>query len=300
MSKKDIIELTKLAEQGDIEAQFKLAVAYDFGKNGVEQDIDLAIEWYTKAAEQGHIIAQHNLGTTYSDGCCSKCSKKAVYWYRKAAEQGCTKSCFTLGEMYFYGDGTKQNTKTALKWFSKAAAGGHVYAMEMVDKISGDDEGYSSVTASQLYCWLKNFLDLYELNYVEDEDSPCIYTGFSLDCNLEDLNMAISCYDGYFAIEAFTDLDIDESNRQNVMEFITRVNHNIRYGHFVLDLHNDEVYYRQTVDCHDRYTIAKDVFEEAIDSVIGSHELYGDGLLAVISGEQTPEEAMNMSFMNDD
>lgn len=62
-----IDELTALAEQGDAEAQCRLAYYYEKGK-GVEKDSVKGVEWYTKAAEQGHSIAQCNLAACYKLG----------------------------------------------------------------------------------------------------------------------------------------------------------------------------------------------------------------------------------------
>ena len=55
-----IDELKVLAEQGDAEAQCRLAYYYEKGK-GVEKDSEKAVEWYTKAAEQGDQEAKEKL-----------------------------------------------------------------------------------------------------------------------------------------------------------------------------------------------------------------------------------------------
>ena len=54
-------ELKLLAEGGDVEAQYNLAVNYEQSQ-GTPQDYIKAIEWYTKAAEQGLKDAQYSLG----------------------------------------------------------------------------------------------------------------------------------------------------------------------------------------------------------------------------------------------
>lgn len=56
-----------LAEEGDADAQYRVAVLYDLGR-GVTQDHQAAVLWYRKAADQGHANAQHNLGTMYEMG----------------------------------------------------------------------------------------------------------------------------------------------------------------------------------------------------------------------------------------
>ena len=81
-------ELQALANQGDAEAQYELALMYAKGR-GVPQDFTKAAGWYRKAAEQGDAKAQHNLGCCYELGKgVRKNLTKAVAWFRKAAEQG--------------------------------------------------------------------------------------------------------------------------------------------------------------------------------------------------------------------
>ena len=56
-----------LAEQGDVRAQYSLALRYVNGQ-GVIQDYKQAVKWYRKAAEQGDADAQNNLGAMYGNG----------------------------------------------------------------------------------------------------------------------------------------------------------------------------------------------------------------------------------------
>ena len=60
-------EWTPLAEQGDADAQYNLAIMYDNGQ-GVLQDYQTAVKWYTLAAEQGLAKSQYNLGISYAKG----------------------------------------------------------------------------------------------------------------------------------------------------------------------------------------------------------------------------------------
>ena len=55
-----IEEVLKKAEQGDANAQYFLGAMCDKGE-GVAQDKNKAVEWYTKAIEQGNKKAQENL-----------------------------------------------------------------------------------------------------------------------------------------------------------------------------------------------------------------------------------------------
>ena len=53
LSRVGVIKHIKAAELGDAEAQFNLAVRYEYGRV-VLQDSQAAVMWYTKAAEQGY------------------------------------------------------------------------------------------------------------------------------------------------------------------------------------------------------------------------------------------------------
>ena len=62
-----IKECSPLAKAGTPEAQFDLGRMYDFGQ-GVPQNYEEAVRWYSLAAEQGHAPAQSILGFKYDTG----------------------------------------------------------------------------------------------------------------------------------------------------------------------------------------------------------------------------------------
>ena len=111
----------RLARDGDIDAQYILGVMYRKGQ-GVPQDYEKAVYWYTKAAEQGLAEAQNNLGVMYDIGKgVPQDFKQAVYWYTGAAEQEHAPAQLNLGTKYYKGQGVPQNFKQAVYWFTKAA-----------------------------------------------------------------------------------------------------------------------------------------------------------------------------------
>jgi TPR repeat protein len=57
----------RLAEEGDAQAQFKLALRYQQG-DGVPQDLAMAAQWFVRAAEQYHAGAQDQLAIAYQYG----------------------------------------------------------------------------------------------------------------------------------------------------------------------------------------------------------------------------------------
>lgn len=126
----EIDSLTKVAEQGSVEAQKKLGRIYRY------KDYKEALKWYHKAAEQGDVESQFVLGSFYSNGDFSEYDEakqdyvEAAKWYRKAAEQGDAGAQLRLGELYAAGEGVKQDYVEAAKWFRKAAEQGDAHAQE--------------------------------------------------------------------------------------------------------------------------------------------------------------------------
>jgi len=92
-------EIRQLAEQGNSQAQAKLASLYLLGRDGVEKDEKLAATWMQKAANQGLVDAQVVMGALYDRGIGVDADRdKATQWYEKAAAQGHGTSLAILGK----------------------------------------------------------------------------------------------------------------------------------------------------------------------------------------------------------
>jgi TPR repeat protein len=79
----------KAAEQGHALAQFALALRYDCGGAGIDQDYPQAHHWYLAAASQGHVRAQFNVGVMYSAGQgVARDLLKAYAWLARAGQAG--------------------------------------------------------------------------------------------------------------------------------------------------------------------------------------------------------------------
>ena len=114
-------EVRRLAEQGDLQAQVKLARMYEEGR-GVPKDFDEALKWYKEAAEHGDAFAQGTLGWFYQYGQGVETNfQTAISWYQKAAEQGHAMSQLNLAVMYDNGIGIATNKEEAVKWYRLAA-----------------------------------------------------------------------------------------------------------------------------------------------------------------------------------
>ena len=129
---------TKAADQGIADAELRLGYCYQLG-NGVELNLDTAMEWYEKAAAKGHVNGQVNIGiVSYK----KERYEDAVTWFTKAAEQHDADAERWLGHCYRFGNGVEQNFDTALEWYEKAAAKGHAGAQYGIGIVNYKKERY--------------------------------------------------------------------------------------------------------------------------------------------------------------
>ena len=125
------------ADQGDVDAQFNLALMYAKG-GGVPQDAAEAAKWWRRAADQGFARAQYFLGRTYDEGQgVPQEDVEAVKWYRRAADQGDADAQLYLSGMYAKGRGVPQDFTSAYMWLSLSVTAGHQDATEGLDAIAG-------------------------------------------------------------------------------------------------------------------------------------------------------------------
>ena len=126
----EFYQIYRSAEQGNAEAQNKLADLYYFGEF-VQQDYDQAAVWFQKSADQGNAEGQYNVGVCYQYGRGRPESyEDAVYWYRKSAEQGYHKAQYRLGWCYENGKGVPEDKWKALELYAKSADQGNEWAQK--------------------------------------------------------------------------------------------------------------------------------------------------------------------------
>lgn len=121
--------LEPLAVQGNVSAQYQLAMLYDSSRN-LESAAARAAYWYKKAAKQGHQDAEHNLAVAYANGDgVAQDMGKAIRWWQQAAATGHVDAQYNLGVIYATGkDGVERNLAKAVKWWRQAAIAGDAMA----------------------------------------------------------------------------------------------------------------------------------------------------------------------------
>ena len=121
--------LTKAAEQGVAEAQYRLARRY-FKGEGVKKDYEIGMKWLTEAAvENKHPAANQWLADAYlrlafpylvGKTGVEECYKFAFEWCTKEVDGGSAEASLCLGILYMLGKGVEQNDELAFGYFDKA------------------------------------------------------------------------------------------------------------------------------------------------------------------------------------
>ncbi len=138
LSTQEISRLQTEAQSGNLDAQLKLARAYDRG-NGVSKNDQEALKWYRSAAEHGNPEAQENLGVIYLAGEIVKQDKhEAFAWFQKSARQGNADAMYDLGAAYYNGDGIETNDTLSFAWFTLAKEAGDKQAAGAVQRAESE------------------------------------------------------------------------------------------------------------------------------------------------------------------
>lgn len=131
--------ITRIAENGNIEAQAALGDYYGYGLWGLPYDTEFALKWWTKSASKGQAIAQYELGNLFFKGFIDDFPPhsesyildsdldKAIYWYNKSAKQGYLPAKRRLGEFYYYEIGVEKDYYKAYKLFKESGAYDYLY-----------------------------------------------------------------------------------------------------------------------------------------------------------------------------
>lgn len=125
----------KLAESGNVQAQYKLAFMYEIGR-GVEKDTDKAKQWYKQSADKDYAAAKFRL--QYLDIQKTGFKPQHAKWLenlKDAANNGDEEAMYLVAELYEAGTGVEMDLDMARRYFQKATAKGNPNAETRLFKI---------------------------------------------------------------------------------------------------------------------------------------------------------------------
>ena len=138
-----VMELEKLAEQRDADAQFMMGRLYRDGPIPIP-DWKKACFFFEQAARQGLPEAQYSLGKLLlSNDVEVRNPALGMQWLEQAAENGDAYAAYRAGKEYLLGEVVEKNEQKAVRFFRRAADGGNQYGQYMLGKMcleNGDQE----------------------------------------------------------------------------------------------------------------------------------------------------------------
>ena len=194
-------DLERLAEYGDVHAQYFLgllyrdgglllpnaeqaahwlelaakqnlpAAQYALGKLYLSddpevRDIDEGIQWLKRAAQNGNADAAYRLGKEYLTGkSVQKNAVKAAEYLRYAADQNHPWASYLLGKLYLTGNGIPKDEETAWNCFRMANAYGHPYARYVLERQEQWQRPELLLTVSRL---------LYHMSNIFRDNAPAV------------------------------------------------------------------------------------------------------------------------------
>ncbi len=147
--------IKKVAETGNAEAEYKLALMYWYGK-GVNVDYEQAFSWCKKAAHQDHMKAAYALSKMFqSDNLIEKDSQEAYYWFRRAAELDMENGRLAIALMYYKGTLVEKDVEAGLTWLQKAAEEENIIALTKLAMMYEKGENVEKNEATALVLFKK-------------------------------------------------------------------------------------------------------------------------------------------------
>ena len=130
--------MTRLADEGDVDACLTLGYMYLYGEGGMQSDSEKAFKYYSMAADKGDKIAMNNLGSLYYSGIGTKKDvRQAIKLFDDAAKLGNNEAAVNLAFIYLTSGATDNPTvkSAVVKLFNQAANGDNITAQYMMGMI---------------------------------------------------------------------------------------------------------------------------------------------------------------------
>jgi len=136
---RDFSETRKKAEIGDVDAQYEVAEAFQYGLYGYQKDYTEYCRWIAKAAAAGHTAAKLRLVETDA-------AKAHFFATKKLAESDNIDAQSELGLLYQYGKGVQKDYEKAFKWLTKAAEAGNAKAQSALGHLYDNPGDYKNLS----------------------------------------------------------------------------------------------------------------------------------------------------------
>lgn len=146
---------------------------------------------------------------------------------------------------------------------------------------------------------IKNYFDMEEWKYRFDEERSLFDTTLIVKHKLKSIDFKIIARDTSFLTLASIEITADDETVAPLSEFFTRANFGLNDGCFQMHYDKGLIQFRIFHNCTDGIP-SSEVIQRSIVLCAQMFKRYGDGILKVMFGIQSPKEAIEMCESNNE
>lgn len=141
---------------------------------------------------------------------------------------------------------------------------------------------------------IRDFLTVGNWSFSFDEQKGCFKFGMSGKGKIKNFTYIIVVQESDYTVYAVAPIGCDSGNAKMLSamaEYICRANYGLRQGNFELDMRDGEIRCKSFVDC-EGITPTSEMIRNSIHVPALMYLRYGDGIVDIIFGNATAEEAI--------
>jgi hypothetical protein len=144
--------------------------------------------------------------------------------------------------------------------------------------------------STQIANTVRKFLTADDWNFSFDDEKGIFTFNLTVKTKMKKISYRVLINDNGYSVYAASPLGADDCLHE-MAEFICRANYGLRNGNFELDFRDGEVRYKCYVNC-DGQMPSTEIVKDSIYVPYFMMKRYGDGIISVIFGNQTAEDAI--------
>jgi hypothetical protein len=144
--------------------------------------------------------------------------------------------------------------------------------------------------STQIANTVRKFLTADDWNFSFDDEKGIFTFNLSVKTKMKKISYRVLINDNGYSVYAASPLGADDCLHE-MAEFVCRANYGLRNGNFELDFRDGEVRYKCYVNC-DGQMPSTEIVKDSIYVPYFMMKRYGDGIISVIFGNQTAEDAI--------
>jgi len=162
----------KAAELGHVGSMVAIGFKYQEGNSGLDQDYEMALEWFFKASSFKSGIAMWAMGTMFNEGLGVKQDfTQARKWFEKAYDFGYSQACYNIGLLFENGLGVEKDVMKAIEWYSKDEDNGLILARLYYElDIETSAVWYEKMNNNSLFKKVDDPVSTFGLEYMTTEE----------------------------------------------------------------------------------------------------------------------------------